>query len=145
MKPLSLQVIAAFLIGGLLGGLLGARAQRSALHRLWQNGPDTERMMKKFSGELSLDEGQQDAVKAVLDKYRDKMKVLHADTKARFDGLRLAMRAEIKPLLRPDQQAKFEVMLARWDARHGRPAAAPAAPAPSSTSAAGQAQDSDDD
>lgn len=111
------QITAAFLSGCLAGGLIGARLQRSAFHKFWQQGPQTGRLLKKFTRDLGLDANQQESVKTLLEKHREKVLALHKETSAKFDQVRLEMRGEIRKLLSPEQQKKLDAIAARWDER----------------------------
>lgn len=120
MTPSWKHIVAALLIGCLVGAAAGSRYQRWAFHKFWQQGPDPQRVLKKFTKELNLDAKQREAVKAILEKHHEEVVGLHRDMSAKFDEIRTSMRSEIKPLLTPEQQKKFEAMVARWDARHKR-------------------------
>jgi hypothetical protein len=85
---------------------------------MWTGTSDTQKLLAKFNAELKLDAGQQDAVRAVLDSYRIRMKTLHDDGFKRFDDIRASMRGDVAKLLNPEQQKRFQDMQARWDARH---------------------------
>ena len=114
------HIIAALLIGVLVGAAAGSLFQRWAFHRFWERGPDPQRILKRFTRALDLDAQQQEKVRAILEKQREKVMALHRDMSARFDVIRTSMRSEIEPLLTPAQKMKFEAMIARWDARHQR-------------------------
>ena len=105
-----------FLLGLLLGAAGGSMAQR-AMMRHWKNGHEPARMVEKMGRELQLDAGQKEAVKAALESTREKISVMHQETEARFEALRAATRADIRKLLTPEQQAKFDVITARHEAR----------------------------
>lgn len=102
------KIAPIFLLGLVLGAVGGSLAQRG-LMRHWQRGPQTDRMLEKMSHELGLDGPQKDAVKALLESDRLK-----------FEALRAASRAEIRKLLTAAQQAKFDEMTARLEARNKR-------------------------
>ena len=110
------QTLPALLLGCLLGLWAGVLLPKAA--RQWRPGaPDTGRMLNKFTTELRLDAGQKDAVKAVIDSYREQVKSIHAREEAPLAGLRAAMQDDIMKLLNPEQQRKFLEMQARWTAR----------------------------
>jgi len=108
-----------FLLGLLLGAAGGSLAQRAAA-RHWKKGPHASRMLEKLGRELQLDAGQKDAAKILLESDRVKFEALHEESLARFQALRAASRAEIRKLLTPEQQAKFDVIAARHEARMKR-------------------------
>jgi hypothetical protein len=79
---------------------------------------DTQKLLDRVNAELKLDSGQQVAVRAVLESYRNRMKTLHEENSKRFEDTRASMRADLAKLLNPEQQKRFEDLQARWDARH---------------------------
>ncbi len=104
------QIVPALLIGCLLGLWAGFLLPKISGH--WRrNGLGTERLLNKFSKELSLDNAQRDAVKAVLESYSGKIKSFHEE-------IRASMNADIARLLSPEQQKKFEDLRTRWETRH---------------------------
>lgn len=105
------QIIPALLIGCLVGLWAGFFLPKIGRH--WHNGPDTERVLNRFTKELTLDAGQRDAVKVVLESYEGKIKSFHKD-------IRASMNTDISHLLSPEQQKKFTDLQARWEARHNK-------------------------
>ena len=111
------QVVPALLLGCLLGLWGGHWLSRAAYGRMLRQGSDTQRLLNKFSSELKLDAGQQEAVKAVLESYRAQMKALHEGHAKRFGEIRASMHGDVAKLLNPEQLKRFQDMQARWDAR----------------------------
>ncbi|OGS39331.1 MAG: hypothetical protein A2506_06015 [Elusimicrobia bacterium RIFOXYD12_FULL_66_9] len=105
-----------FVLGILLGAVGGSWTQR-AMMRHWKKSPDASRRVEKLSRQLKLDAGQKDAVKVLLEADRVKFAALHDELMARFKTLRGESRTEIRKLLTPEQQVKFDEMTARLDAR----------------------------
>jgi len=89
-----------------------------ALHRFWQHGPDTQRLLNKFDRELDLDAQQRESVGKIVDKHHQAMMSLQKEVAAKFADLRMSMRSEIQEILNPEQLKKFQAVTARWDARH---------------------------
>ncbi len=115
------RLVPVFLLGLLIGGFVGARCQRASLRRSWQKGFDTERLLKRLDRELGLDAGQEAAVKAIVERRREKLAAVRRETMARFDAARKELHAEIEPLLDPGQKEKLAAMAQRWEARHRPP------------------------
>jgi Spy/CpxP family protein refolding chaperone len=73
------------------------------------------RRMRAFARHLDLDDTEQTKVRAVMDKYAAKRRELTRDMLSRCgDPLRdqkAQMDAEIRALLRPDQQARYDELL----------------------------------
>lgn len=118
MRPAWRQVVPALLIGCLIGAAAGSWCQRLTFRNFWKHGPDSQRLLSKFSRELSLDAGQKDAVKALLDAQHPKVMALHREMSAKMVSLRRETRESMRTLLNPDQQKKLDAMSARWEARH---------------------------
>lgn len=81
---------------------------------------------------LGLSADQQTQVKAIFESTRAKAKVIaddktlsEDDKKAKIQGLRDATNAQIKPLLTPDQQKRFDELLLQLKQSAARPAQAP--------------------
>lgn len=113
-------VLVAFLIGCIAGVLAGSRFQRRAFGELGKRNLDTSRSLKRLSGELGLDAKQQEAVKAALERRRADMQALQTQTLARMQEIRTTLRAEIEPVLTPDQKTKFEALKKKWDLKHAQ-------------------------
>jgi hypothetical protein len=120
VNPARQAVWAAFAAGLLLGGVAGAVFAGKRASHSWKKSPDSERALRRLSSRLKLDEGQRAAVKSVLDARRDKVKTLQKETMDKMEALRVSARAEIVPLLRPDQQSRYAEMNARWEKRHSK-------------------------
>jgi hypothetical protein len=58
-------------------------------------------------------------VAAVLEKNHPAMTALHEQFRPKFQALREATRTEIRLLLNPAQQKKFDDLSAKWEQRWG--------------------------
>lgn len=116
MNPSRQAVIVAFLVGCITGVVGGGLLHHHMLRR-FRHGPDTQRLLSHLTRELSLDAGQQDKVKAILEKSRVEMDALHKDTFARMEQIRGDLHAQIEPLLHEDQKPRFEKLKQRWEAK----------------------------
>lgn len=115
------QAAVVFALGLVVGGALGSWGQRAVLRRFMRGGPPPVRMLDKMSRELGLDERQKEAVKAVFDAHGEEIRVLHRQTRDRMDSMRKGIRGELAKVLTPEQLAKFDVVVARKEARMKRP------------------------
>lgn len=114
----ALMLGAALVVGALVG--VGATvAWEHGAHANTVRGPAA--YLAWLTDELKLDQQEQTRVKTVLDRYAPISDSMWEEVRPRFDSLRLALRADIRDLLRPDQQTQFQEMLRRHDAeRHTR-------------------------
>jgi predicted metalloprotease len=110
-----LVLVVVFVLGGVTGsaltGLLRSRASGDRAE-------SREQRFEKMRQDLSLDEKQTTAVRAILDETRNEYRALRTELRPRFEEPRLKARARIRALLSADQQKKFDVMVAQQDAEH---------------------------
>ncbi len=99
-------IFLAFLLGFFMGGT-ALLAMRHFYPRGFKTGVDAP--LKRFSGELALTEDQRTRIKTILAANREKMKIYRQE-------IRTATRADIRKLLTPDQQKRFDTLEARRDA-----------------------------
>ncbi|MDE2292231.1 MAG: hypothetical protein KGL53_09120 [Elusimicrobia bacterium] len=104
--------------------VLGAAAGAGAmlLPRVLRPSPQRRfaRMVDRFSSELKLRPDQKEKVEAVFEARRKRADELHAQFQSSFEALRSSTTADIRAVLDPDQQARFDALRARWEARRRR-------------------------
>jgi Spy/CpxP family protein refolding chaperone len=116
-----LLLVAAFLLGGVVGGGTVAFGLQPG-GRGGAHGRDPERYQRLLNHELDLTATQQDSVKIILARHRQAMDSVWQDVAPRVETLRSAIRSEIARQLTPEQQEKFDRMNQRMDAER-RPGA----------------------
>ena len=84
-----------------------------------------QEMAAKVSKELNLTDAQKAKVKQIADASRKKLKAIHDDTtlttdqkKAKAQDVLKVTRAAMRAQLTPDQQKKFDALVAQQDAEH---------------------------
>lgn len=98
-------LLAAFLLGGLVGGAATSMAdRRSHQHR---DRPPRPSYVDRLGTELGLSEAQKDSVRAVLERHQPAMDSLWQLIRPQFQSERQLIRNEISALLSPEQQAKY--------------------------------------
>lgn len=113
-----LVLIAVFVLGCVTGvALTGLYRSRAS------SGPESrERAMnerfEKMRTELSLTDQQTAAVRTILDETRNEYRALRTELRPRFEEPRMKARSRIRALLTPQQQQKFDAMVAQRDAQH---------------------------
>jgi hypothetical protein len=129
----SLFVLAVFCLGGALGFALGRHlpppedpGAAFGLH-LTHLGPmlhstkgrppgpppvlPPAEVLKEIEDELQLDAAQRAQVQKVVEEHRDRLEQVHRDAQTRFDREARALHSDIRALLRPDQQQRFDRFL----------------------------------
>ena len=113
-----LVLLVVFVLGSVTGaaltGLLyrsraggGAEAHERAMHERFE----------KMRTELSLTDQQTTSVRTILDETRNEYRTLRAELRPRFEEPRMKARARIRALLTPEQQQKFDALVAQQDAQ----------------------------
>jgi len=108
-----LVLVVVFVLGSFTGGAVTgfyhamARSDRNAPHD----------RVEKMRRDLSLTEDQTKSVNAILDETRNEYRSLRAELRPRFEEPRQKARARIRALLTPEQQQKFDAMVAQQDAQ----------------------------
>ena len=110
-------LLGIFVLGAVTGAAL------TGLYRSRASGPEArERAMhERFENmrrDLNLTDEQTTQVRAIIDETRNEYRALRAELRPRFDEPRQKARAKIRALLTPDQQKKFDAMVAQQDAQH---------------------------
>jgi Spy/CpxP family protein refolding chaperone len=114
-----LVLVVVFVLGSVTGaaltGLLyrsragaGAEARERAMHERFE----------KMRTELNLTDQQTASVRTILDETRNEYRAVRKELRPRFEEPRLKARARIRALLTPEQQQKFDAMVAQQDAQH---------------------------
>jgi len=112
-----LVLLGVFILGSATGAAFtglyrsrasGPEARERAMHELFEN-------MRR---ELNLTDEQTTAVRAIIDETRNEYCALRTELRPRFEEPRQKARARIRALLAPEQQQKFDVMVAQQDAQH---------------------------
>ena len=106
------RAVALACLAGLLAGAGGGwGAGRGLFPRRWSWEQRYEKMLERFNSELRLTPEQREQVKVLLDAKRQKMEALKNEARPRREEIRQATRTEIRKLLSPEQQQKFDKMV----------------------------------
>ena len=109
-------LVAVFLLGSVTGAALSGLIRSRASGRDSREHSASERFAK-MRAELNLTDQQTTQIKTILDDTKNEYKALRTELKPRFDEPRLKARAKIRALLTPEQQQKFDAIVAQYDAR----------------------------
>ena len=83
-------------------------------------GPPPEVLLRRLTADLDLDAAQREEVGRVLRASRDRIESLQHDVRQQFDREQQNLRDEIRKVLRPDQQQRFEQTFGRGMRGRGR-------------------------
>ena len=111
------KVLPALVATFALGAAAGSWAQRMGGPRHRMGPPPPARVVARLDREVKFDDSQREAVLALLEKRRPEAEALQKETFERMDAMRRSVHAEIRALLRPDQQAKLDAFVERMEAR----------------------------
>ena len=130
----ALFVLAVFCLGAAAGLLLGRRMERAerfdrpgdgrpAFGRggprgPGPGGPPPQVLLERLSRDLDLTADQQTQLDVVLRASRDRVEQFQRDVRGRFDEEQRGLHQEIRKILTPDQQSRFDRII--QDGRRGR-------------------------
>lgn len=122
MSPRALVLLLCFvnLVAGVaIGVVVDRTVLPAAEHGRGQGGrgrPDMGRMLEK---KLDLDADQAKRVREIYAARRPAFEAVMRESQPRMEALRQESDAQIRAILRPDQQVKFDEMRREWQQRHG--------------------------
>jgi Spy/CpxP family protein refolding chaperone len=115
-------------------------AGASAFAQMGPGGPghgqpmSADQRLQMMTKQLNLTADQQQKIKPLLESESQQMQALHQDTSlsqeermSKMQQIRQGTNEQIKSSLNPDQQQKFDEMMARRGHGHGGPGGAPPA------------------
>ncbi len=115
-------VVLIFFLGALAGSLGVYRFHRRTLDRFLRGGPDTvsDFYVRKLSRDLELDAAQKARVEAIVRRTGEEIREVRRECRPRIEEIFEKGRREIREGLRPDQQARFDGIVAERHRRGGR-------------------------
>jgi len=110
-----LVLVVVFVLGSITGAAL------TGLYRSRAGAEHPEKAMhdhfEKMRRDLNLTDEQTKSVSAILDETRNEYRSLRAELRPRFEEPRQKARTKIRALLTPEQQQKFDALVAQQDAQ----------------------------
>jgi Spy/CpxP family protein refolding chaperone len=122
-RKAALWVGVVFLLGAALGGVLGYLFARRPVSAA--NPPITEperraHRVEELTKGLSLTPQQSQELDGILLHWHGESKAIHDQSDAQIEALRTKGRNEVRAILTPEQKAKFEEFLKRFDEERKR-------------------------
>jgi Spy/CpxP family protein refolding chaperone len=119
-----LVLFGVFLLGTATGAALaGIYHLRHRPAMIEPRGGHGDAFLERMRRELSLNDQQTAAVRSIVDDARNEFHALRNEARPRFEAIRQKERERLRALLTPDQQQRFDQMMARHDAMRDRPPA----------------------
>ncbi len=113
-----LYFVLTFLLGVLMGGAGLMMYGWYSGH--WHRGFDKQRVIRRMTGDLGLTDAQVQQLTQILDEFGKKYQDLHAKTDPQFAALREERDNRVRQILNPEQLAKFNDMVRRFQERMKR-------------------------
>ncbi len=120
MKLAWKPILVAFVIGAAIGGIGAWWSTPDYFHKYWGRDQFSEHLLQRFNTQLRLTPEQRTQVAAILETKRQKIDALRAEMRPKFEEIRTSASAEIRQLLNPTQQQRFDQLEAEWKARWER-------------------------
>jgi len=115
------------IVGALLVFLLGMAAGTLGTvgmirHRWMQRGPQVmaDFVVRRLSWKLRLDHAQRDQLRVIVDEGWQEMKAVHEQVRPQMEGILSNSEAKVRVILRPDQQEKFDKLIAERKAKQAQ-------------------------
>jgi Spy/CpxP family protein refolding chaperone len=118
------KAIAGILVVFLLGMAAGSFGTLGVIkHRWMRHGPQTmaDLIVRRLSWELRLDASQRDQLRAIVTDGQQEIRAVRKQFQPQVEEILSRSDAKVRTILRPDQQSKFERLVAerkeKWQHR----------------------------
>jgi Spy/CpxP family protein refolding chaperone len=115
------MIVVVFTLGCVAGASLDSlyRSRASSAHGdRGPHGPD--QILETMHRDLNLNDQQSQQIHAILEDTRTQYRTLRTEVRPRYDTIRQQARGRIRALLSPDQQQRFDAMIAERDAKDAK-------------------------
>jgi len=114
-----LVIVVVFALGCVTGASLDSfyrsRAVGSRAETRGPHGPD--QFVENMRRDLNLNDQQSQQIRAILEETRNQYRSLRTEVRPRYDAIRQQARSRIRAALSPEQQQRFDAMIAERDAK----------------------------
>ncbi len=108
-------IIVVFILGAVAGGIVGHGICWNTPH--WGEVHPREEVVRKLDRKLHLDADQKAQVEVIVNDAHNQMREMRRETQPKIDSIMGNAQAKIRAILRPDQKAAFEKLIAKWKAQ----------------------------
>jgi len=108
-------VIAVFIVGVIIGGLSATVLMRSHLQHVMRSGPPRahERVAERLTGGLDLTAAQREQIERIVHEFGPRFDEFEWQSRTEIRNLATEMETQIRAVLTPEQQAKYDAHIAR--------------------------------
>jgi Spy/CpxP family protein refolding chaperone len=110
-----LVLLCVFVIGSITGAAIDGFYRTFAGGRDRDRARAREKLFQETRRELNLSDEQAAKMRAILDQTSEEYRALRDELRPRFDVIRQKARARARETLSPEQQVRFDEMMARRD------------------------------
>jgi hypothetical protein len=110
-------VIAIFILGGLAGSMTTIGLVRHRLAHGHGSQMLQDLIVRRLSWDLRLDRDQRDQLRVIVAQGHEDMKVIRKQIQPQVEELLSRSEAKVRAMLRPDQQEKFDKLIAERKAQ----------------------------
>jgi Spy/CpxP family protein refolding chaperone len=110
-------VIVVFLLGGLAGSFTTIAIVRHRLVRGHGSQMMADLIVRRLSWELRLDRAQRAQLRVIVNEGQQEMKPVRRQIQPQIEDILTRSEAKLRAVLRPDQQEKFDKLIAERKAR----------------------------
>lgn len=110
-------VIAIFILGGLAGSIMTIGVVRHRLVHGHGSQMLQDLIVRRLSWNLRLDRAQREQLRVIVAQGHEDMKVIRRQIQPQVEDLLTRSEAKVRAILRPDQQGKFDKLIAERKAR----------------------------
>jgi hypothetical protein len=118
---LSVVFILGCVTGASLDGIYRLRAGSDPQTVTAPSIRETDAYFDTLKRELTLNAEQENSMRTILDRTRDEYKAVCADVRPRYDVVRVRAREQMRALLTPDQQDRFDLIVTQEDCKCPEP------------------------
>jgi len=112
-------ILMVFLLGVLAGALLEHRVYQHRLGRFYRGGPQAaeDAIVRRLSRDLSMDDAQREQLRGIVHEAQAEIAPIRRQIRPRVEEIIEGAQAKVREILHPDQQQKFDKLVAERKAR----------------------------
>lgn len=111
-------IVVVFVLGAVAGGVIGYGVCCHRPH--WGEIHPREEVVRKLQRKLHLDADQKAQVEVIVNDAHNQMREMRRETQPKINSIMGNAQDKIRAILRPDQKAVFEKLVAKWKAQRAK-------------------------